>query len=514
MPLNVTRFFVKRCSFILSLLVCLPYHAFAQDAPVEPHEPPAADEEAVEPQAETPTTSEAELLRAADAITVRVGEIRGLEATGPVKKGVKKRDELRAVLIEKLAEEVSDETIEAEAKFFKRLGVIPQDLDYKKVLLDILTEQIAGFYDQKSKELYIMEGIPLGLQRPAMAHEIFHAIQDQHFDILAMQEPFSTVENSDFALARSALLEGDATVLMFDFSMYEQGQLPQGEATSLVDVPFAANLLTGLSFNDLLSLEQFAGSFGGAGFDVGDSALARAPAIFREMLVFPYFAGMRFIVMARSGRTWAEIDAIYEDPPVSTEQILHPEKYFEGDDPVHVSFDVSKALPGYDRIYDSVLGEFQVLQIVKAHGVEGVDSAAAAAGWDGDRAMAYEGPDGQVYAVIMTTWDSIDEAEEFFDSTTAIARSRYPEAQPQTADGEYGESLCLILDGERLYIERWGEFVLYVEGTPSALDAEGRETNPATYHVRDLAWRTLKTLPFDQHYEQRVAEKRATTDEP
>ena len=153
--------------------------------------------------AETPQ-SEAELekslLAATDEIAAQVANVRGLAVKSKVKRGIKKRDELRRTLIEKLAEDVSDDDIAGEGKILKRLGLIPADMDYKKVLLDVLTEQIAGFYDQGSKELYIMVGIPLSLQRPAMAHEIFHALQDQHFDILSLQEPFTTTEHGDFML--------------------------------------------------------------------------------------------------------------------------------------------------------------------------------------------------------------------------------------------------------------------------------------------------------------------------
>lgn len=485
----------------LSALLCLAMPAAAQQAPVEKDAP-----------AEGASVSEEALLAAAEEIAQDVAEIRGLEVMGPVKKGIKQRDELRAVLISKLAEEIEDEDIEAEAAVFKRLGVIPQDLDYKKVLLDVLTEQIAGFYDQTTKELYIMEGIPLSLQRPAMAHELFHAIQDQHFDILSMQEPFSTMENSDFALARSALIEGDATVLMFDFSLYEAGTLPQEGATSLVDIPVAANLLRNLEFNDITALEQLAGTFGGAGFDIGDSALSRAPAIFRESLMFPYFAGMRFVVMARSGRTWADIDRIYENPPVSTEQILHPERYFAGDDPQHVDFQSDQALADWKPIYDSVIGEFQMLQILKAHVPD--LSGGAAKGWDGDRMRAYRNNDtGSTAVVFLSTWDGIGEAGEFYEAAVAAAEKRYPEATPVGSVGKYGESTCLVIGPqdarERLYVERWGDMVLYVEGTPSKLDADGKETDPTTHQLRQLVWKTQQRAPFSQHMKEVLARKSA-----
>lgn len=501
------------------LVALIPLAAFGQEpsntggeAPVEK---PASNSKT---GSDGLTESERTLLHAAEQIADDIAAIRGLEVKVPVKKGIKKRDELRAVLMQKLAEDVSDADIEAEAALFKRLGVIPADMDYKKILLDILTEQIAGFYDQTSKELYIMEGIPFDLQKPAMAHELFHAIQDQHFDILSMQEPFSTIENSDFALARSALLEGDATILMFDYSLYESKTLPQPGQTSLVDIPFAANMLINLEFNDLSSMEQLAGTFGGADFNVGDSALARAPAIFRESLVFPYFAGMRFIVMARTQRTWKDVDRIYENPPVSTEQILHPEKYFAGDDPEHLSFRSAPALEGWEPIYDSVIGEFQLLQFLKAHSAPGVDSGKAAAGWDGDRVHAFQHPDGRTAVVFVSSWDSIGEAQEFYEAAVATSVARYPDVAPQQSVGEHGQSTCWALNNgeasERLYIEQWGDLVLYIEGTPSELDENGKELNPATHQLRTLAWKTLERQPFREHMAEALAAKEKQDGKP
>lgn len=495
-----------RSLLLMFLFAMTPAVALAQPQPppVAPTEPPATQ------PGDSEGLSEEALLQAADEIAQKVGEIRGLEVKAPVKKGIKQREELRAVLIQKLDEQVSDAEIEAEAAVFKRLGVIPADLDYKKILLDVLTEQIAGFYDQHSKELYIMQGIPLSMQRPAMAHELFHAIQDQHFDILALQRPFKTTENSDFALARSALLEGDATVLMFDFEMYESGQLPAGDRTSLIDIPFAANMLRQLDFNTLMNQNSVFGSLGGAGFSVGDSALAKAPAIFRESLVFPYFAGMRFIVIARNQRTWADVDQIYANPPISTEQILHPERYFEGDEPEWLTFDARAGLPGWTQIYDSVIGEFQFLQFFRAHPHDGVDPGAAAMGWDGDRVFAFQNPDRTRTALVsLSSWDSIGEAREFYDAVVKVSRQRYPSAVVHNAAAGHGQSTCFVIGAEnsreRLYLEQWGDLVLYVEGTPSELDADGKELNPSTHIVREQVFKTLKRRPLRDEISDRLA---------
>lgn len=451
----------------------------------------------------TLTGAEDDLLLAADEIAVRVANIRGLELKGPIKKGIKERDQLRSVLLQKLSEEVSDDQIAAEGKVYQRLGLVPRDLDYKKMLLDVLTEQIAGFYDQKTKELYVMRGIPMTLQRPAMAHELFHAIQDQHFDIQKLQDPFSTVENGDFALARSALLEGDATIVMFDFSLYESGNLPQDGVVSVVDIPLVAGMLKELSFDQLTALEQLAGATPG-GQSLAGSALADAPAVFRELLMFPYFAGMRFVVTARIGRTWVDVDNIYRNPPSSTEQILHPEKYFAQDEPVYLQFDVGSSLPGYRPIYDTVMGEFMARLFFKTHlGVDDARYLSASEGWGGDRLLAFE-KDGEVVSVHVSTFDSWRDAEEYRDALLASTQARFPDHQISETRGVHGEALCVLNNTERIYIERWGDLVLHIEGAPTAI-VNGVETDRTTEKIRDQVYASLIRKPLSQVIAERSA---------
>lgn len=474
-----------------NLLIILGFLAFASDTTF----------------AETPdktlTHAEDDLLHAADTIAVQVAKIRGLELKGEIKKGIKERDHLRAVLLQKLSEEVSDDQIAAEGKVYQRLGLVPRDLDYKKMLLDVLTEQIAGFYDQKTKELYVMRGIPMTLQRPAMAHELFHAIQDQHFDIEKLQDPFSTIENGDYALARSALLEGDATIVMFDFSLYESGNLPQDGVTSVVDIPLVAGMLKELSFDQLTALEQLTGTTPGAQ-SLSGSALADAPAVFRELLMFPYFAGMRFVVSARIGNTWKDIDQIYQNPPSSTEHILHPEKYFAQDEPVYLEFEVASVLKDYRPIYDTVMGEFMARLYFKAHlGVEDSRYLTASAGWGGDRILAFE-KDGSVISVHVSTFDSWRDAEEYRDATVAATRARFPDHKVSETRGTNGEAFCILNDQERIYIERWGDLVLHIEGAPTAI-VDGVETDRTTENIRNAVYNSLTRQPLSQA----IAERRA-----
>jgi hypothetical protein len=486
-----------------------------------------------------PTPSADKLLDEASAITDQVARIRGLPPRGPIDKGVKTREELRKILVEKLAEEQSKRQMRQEAAVYRKLGLLPEEFDYREAILDVLTEQIAGFYDQKTGELNIMVGIPLDLQRPAMAHEIFHAVQDQHFDLTRMLKPFDSREHGDFQLARSALVEGDATVLMIDFSLYENGTLPEGQTRSIVDIPMMANMLKQLDYDKLGAMESLGGEAGmeqltgqkGDGRNEDDqkdddqkkdaqsqmfnSALSDSPAIIRRSLIFPYLAGMRFVIAMRADRSWQEFNKVYNYPPVSTEQILHPDRYASRDEPVILEYDPSEAVPSHDEIYDTVMGEFQ-MRLFLEHHLENreapetdITPTEASSGWDGDRLLAYRKENGDPIVVHLSVWDTRRDAREYYNALDAITAGRFPEASVRTASGKYGSSVCYRhggqQDGERVYLERWGDAVLHVEGAPSFLD-EGNETDPTAYQIRHRVWETLDRRPFRDVYEERMAE--------
>jgi hypothetical protein len=521
----MTRFFL---AFLTALAVgAPPMVASAQDSGADaPDQTQGSATSASEQPEQTPpktAASEKRLLEEASEIAEQVAEIRGIGLRHEIDKGIRNRDQLRKVLIQKLAEEVTDADIESEAKVYKHLGLMKPETDYKQMLLDVLTEQIAGFYDQHAEELYIMRGIPLSLQRPAMAHEIYHAIQDQHFDIEAMTEPISSRENGDFSLARSALIEGDATVVMIDFSLYEEGALPQEGVTSVIDIPMMANMLRKLSMTDIGALQSMVPNSGGGrdaigAAEISETALSKAPRMVRKLLVFPYFGGMRFVIDAREGQPWSRVNAIYEQPPVSTEQILHPQRYFDGDQPVHLQFEVASLLDAYDPIYDTVLGEYQMRLMIEEHLVD--DNAPkesvrtgilrALEGWDGDRLLAFEDDDGNVVTTHVSVWDTIEDARQYYRAANEMTQVRFPDASASTASGEHGQSMCYRTSGksqgERIYIEQWGDLVLHIEGTPSVLDADGNETDPTTYMLREKVWKTLDRKNFSEHLDEKIAQ--------
>ena len=455
-----------------------------------------------------------ELMAQADAIAAQVAQIRGLALRQPMKKGVRTRAQLREALLTMIASEYSEQDLLHEALVLKRLHLLPQDADYKQMILELLTEQIAGFYDQRAKELYIMQGLPADLQRPTMAHEIFHVIQDQHFDILAMQSLLPSKTHSDFHLARSALLEGDATVLMIDFTLYEAGSLPQEGVTSVVDSPLLKRAISTLGMDRLDALESLLGSSSGAG---QDSAMSRAPRMIRELLIFPYLGGLRFVLQARQGRTWEQFNAIYAQAPVSTEQILHPERYWAGDEPTLLEFDA--APPGSTLIYDNVMGELQLGIMLKAQlkdpmgqrsPASHINIPAAVEGWGGDRMVAYTLPSGQTVLVHVSSWDTTQDAAQFYKAMKASIERRHaqgPKDEPlrsTTAQAKYGQATCYTQRAHqrpaaRHYIEQWGDLVLYIDGAPHPeATSEAEDKRSPVYAIRDAVWSSLKRVPFAQ----------------
>jgi hypothetical protein len=409
--------FVRVLAFALLALVAAPAHA-----------KPTKDELAA-------------LIGQTDAIAKIVSDLRGLQIKKTIPRGVLSQPEIAKRLIERLDADYAPGELVAEAKALKRMGLIPQDLDYKKEILDLLTEQIAGFYDPSVKELYIADWIETGMQRMVMAHEIDHALQDQNFDLDKFIKPDR--ENGDAQLARQALVEGDGVALMIEFMMRELGQKNDPWADDTIANAMAA--ATGMT--------------GAAEFD-------KAPLFLKESLLFPYKDGLKLIAASRRTHPWTDVDAMFARPPLSTEQVMHPEKYRANEKPIVVKHGPLPSLKGWKPVYVNVLGELLFGVVLKQHGIAKETADRAAAGWGGDRFVLYENGDDEV-AVDLSTWDADADALEAIDALAealpSLARADgYTQKDPLYA-------ACAGSDGTTSFVERKGAKVLLVVGAPAAL---------------------------------------------
>ncbi|HUH01484.1 MAG TPA: hypothetical protein VML75_05775, partial [Kofleriaceae bacterium] len=158
-------------------------------------------------------------LAKADEIAKRVSTLRGLAVKRPIKRGVMNKAQIRARILERMDQEYAPAELAAEEVAMKRLGMLPAGYDYKQEVIDLLTDEIAGFYDPWDRQLYIAgwEQAVTGFEDGVMAHEIGHALQDQHFDLRAFMKAVKT--EGDATSARQALVEGDGMALMLEFMM-------------------------------------------------------------------------------------------------------------------------------------------------------------------------------------------------------------------------------------------------------------------------------------------------------
>jgi hypothetical protein len=324
------------------------------------------------PQAKSaPAASDSvDFLRLTDEVMAKMSKILGLAQLEPLKKSLRSREEIRAYVIQQMKEDKEPEKRYADQRMLEKLGLLPKDFPFDNFLVDLLTEQIAGLYDPKAKEFYIASWMKSGEQEIVMAHELTHALQDQHYHLDPWRD--AAKPNDDAEAARDAVLEGSATAAMIDYGLREQG-------TNL-------DAVAGTS----MKLSTLLGEM-----DSSSPLLMKAPAFLRDSLVFPYGAGADFcmaIYRARGG--WSGFDAVFQKPPVSTQQILHPGLYFRGVEPLPVNLpDLTKNLPsGWKALDSNIMGEFGLQEVLKQFLPE--DRVANLAPvWAGDRYTIYEKKD-------------------------------------------------------------------------------------------------------------------------
>jgi hypothetical protein len=392
-------------------------------------------------------------------------EIRELTILRPVRSGAQSRPEIERMLIKNLNDQMTPAEMHATEVSLRKFGLAPADFDYRSFMIKLLTEQVAGYYDAKAQEFHLADWLELEGQKPVMAHELTHALQDQHFNLRRFEKwPHG---DSDAELAAHALIEGDATLAM----MVYMAKNP------LVALAFSRSLTTGVA------TEQY----------------DQAPRSMRESLIFPYLQGSEWATQLYRKGGWPMVSNAFTRLPLSSEQILHPEKYFNYERPVKIVLpDVTNLLNGrgqqaanskqqtaaniqgsdvrgqrssgtagvppastrrrvspgrtssrpplpsanplptansplptatWHRIESDVNGEWTYYLILDQFLSAPAESKRAAAGWAGDRYGLYEGRNGQVFLSQLTAWDTVGDAREFFDAYVKRTELRYPGAK-------------------------------------------------------------------------------------
>ena len=311
-------------------------------------------------------------------------EIRELNFKEPVVYESLDRAGIRQVVAGKMSEEYSDQEMQDMSTGYSALGLLPANYPLKQEYIDLLGEQIAAFYDQHQHKLFMFQDASLenAQNRVILAHELTHALQDQNFGLLKLA--LELKDNDDRAEAASALIEGDATLVMSQYMARDMTW---------------RTLSDSVGYSVTQSMEQ----------------MRKAPRFLREMLVFPYLKGQQFCAAAYERGGYPALSAVYADPPSSTAQILHPEKYFPEtrENPIPVAYPKT-TFAGEKPLADNVLGEMGC-RILFAQGADADAADQAAAGWRGDRYLVFDHGDELVWKSVWRSGEAADAAVSAFE---------------------------------------------------------------------------------------------------
>ena len=432
------RVFSRRTTLVAALLLFIAPGCFAEDAPKLPDGVDALPKEL--------NLRLKELLKSAE-------KYRGLKCLHGVPSGSLKEDALRVKMKLAFEEELPPAKMKPLDSALKSFGLIPETMDLGTYYPELLTSQVGGFYDPRRQYLVIVqrEGGLLGkeataklgaemarkMEETVMVHELTHAIQDQNFNLrkFMIEDPLS-----DAAAARTALVEGDATLTMYNFF----------SGMKLEDMPLVDELIASL-IKDPKELMAMSPDM------PGSKEMEKAPAWFRDGMLFTYMQGYVFCIKVKKTGGQALLDhAFKKDPPRSTEQILHPEKWYgQRDDPIDIALPgMAESLVGWTKVSEGTLGELGIKIWLNETLKNNEKATKAAEGWGGDRFAVYEKGALRILCWV-TDWDTSADAAKFnaacsslgADWTIKTDNAKRVTITHGTAGGEMTQALHKVLMG-------------------------------------------------------------------
>jgi hypothetical protein len=326
------------------------------------------------------------------SIETAIEELRGIESPPPVEHMFVDQSGMQDRIAEEFADPETISQIKHESALLKLLGVIPQDADLTVIYEDMLGSQVLGLYDPEKEQFFVLGDDQSGADsidteaQLTYAHEYVHRLQDAKFDLEVIEE---LATGDDMSIAISALIEGDATSVQTGYMLKNFDFL---ELSELLEQVLAAQ-----------------------------EEVPESPYFLQRSLEFPYDEGATFVGVLNQMGGSAAVDAVFIDLPRSTEQILHPEKYFDKEAPVELDIPDDAMGDGWSVQAENVLGEFFLRTWLEALGSDNAD--AAAAGWGGDSYAVFENDSGEFALGVFIVWDEDADALEFFDITAGALDS-------------------------------------------------------------------------------------------
>jgi hypothetical protein len=312
----------------------------------------------------------------------------GMDLVRPIRAERRTREELESYLLFKLDQDLPPDEARHLTRTYSLVGLVDEELDLRDLLVSVYKEQVAGFYDPDSTALFVMDDMPEPLLETVLIHELVHAVQDQtaNLDSLTAES-----RGNDRQAAAQSAIEGHATLIMFEYMAAQFSDEP-------VDLSELSDLFQALGPAAEAMRTQY-------------PALASAPTIIQEALLFPYLRGYSYVAALweeKGGRP----PPFGSELPQSTEQVLDPNKVFgaEADQPTEL---VVESDPAYEVLYENTFGQGELEVLLEEH--LGPEGRGLAKGWDGDRYLLLRSPDGSEGLVWMSVWDSEAERDRFVD---------------------------------------------------------------------------------------------------
>ncbi len=383
----------------------------------EPTEAPSNPENEAPNPPPTGSNIDPDTARQMDEIQMQVIMERGLKPSQAANRQLYSPEQLNAKFIQDFKEDYSPEDAQTDAVTLAAFGLLEPNFDLYNFYIDLYSEQVAGFYDYKTKEMVVVQSNNFGgFERLTYAHEYTHALQDQNYDIengLNFNDDACEADTERCAALR-ALMEGDATLSQLNW--------------------FFAN---GTS-DDQAEIMEFYAEF-------ETPVLNSAPEFITLGFTFPYEYGYAFVEHLYNIGGWGTVDRAYNELPLSTEQIMHPGRYPD-DKPIQVELpELGDILgSGWDEIDRGVMGEWYSYLIL-AKGLDQnarldeSDAGFAAEGWGGDSYVVYYDVENEnTVMVLHTSWDTSADADEFAEAFRDYAKARFGTSSTDTWQGEDG----------------------------------------------------------------------------
>jgi hypothetical protein len=339
------------------------------------------------------TAGDATLARLVDSLRVPVERGAGLRFKTAPRSAMRTREQVRTYLLGKLDDELPPARMRGMEAAYRLFGMLPDTLSLRALLLELYTEQVAGYYDPDSTTLFGVAGADRSELRLVLAHEMVHALQGQY---LPLDSILKATADNDRLSAAQAILEGQATLVSIDVLA------PGREVTRTPEF--------WEMYRDQVQQQQ-----------ATMPIFAKAPLVVREALIFPYLDGAEFMHWWATTGGHAGMLPYGPRMPVSTEQILHPERYARRDMPVPIRF-----APDSGSIYEDVLGEDEIRVLIAT--LDGADEVQTVVplGWGGDRFRVYDAPGGPAL-IWYALWDDARSAGKFLSgSGPALRRTARP----------------------------------------------------------------------------------------